>query len=287
MKKCVSKLLLFIPLLTLLLNSCNYFSNKHSKEEMKFVIVDNSIFPIINFDISKEIKPSITQYGINFRVINLNSDSLNSDTIIFDRTDFELSNSDTIYVDRNYILTIDEEITLKQLEAYFHKHSFNSRNLREKIYWMSRIPRAKIKEHKNSYGDVEGCWLVTPEGEYIPPEYWSYSINTSNISDNKYNIYSNRCVIASMSINHSSFEFMLYTPQLNMFDMDPYSRYKIKLNTNQEGGKFRMPNGKQLLLLVEVKSRIAFNRWGSFKYYSDFSPFHITKLNEVQFPKEN
>lgn len=278
---------LFLLISAMILSSCDSLFNKASEEEIKIVIVDSPVFPSFNAYFSKDLKPGITESGITFKVINSHSDTLNKDTVTFKRTDFDFSDRDTIYIEREYFLTIDEEITLKQLETYFQKNNYSYRNLREKIYWMSRISRAEIKESKNNFGDVDGCWLVTPEGEYIPPAYWSYSLNTYEFWDQKYNVFSKRCVIAQKSTKYSSIEFLLDAPSLNIIDLDPYYDYKIKLNTNQEGNKYKTRKGKELKILVNVKSSIAFTRWGNYLYYPDFSPFTIIGLKQAQFPRKN
>ncbi|MDY0278138.1 MAG: hypothetical protein RBQ97_08635 [Acholeplasma sp.] len=286
MEKNRFNIFLFILLIALTVSSCESLFKKDNEGEIKIVIADSPIFSSFYSFSSNELKSGITESGIAFKVVNRYSDTLNYDTLTYIREDFDFFDRDTIYIDREYYLTLDEEITLRQLEDYLRTNNYSYRNLREKVYWMSRISRAKIKENKNNFGDVEGCWLVTPESEYIPPDYWSYSLNTLKFLDQKYDIFSKRCVIAQKSAKYSSIEFLLFTPSLNIVDFDPYYNYKIKLNTNQEGSKYKTRKGQELAILVQVRSRIAINRWTGYSFYTDYSPFKIIKLKEAQFPRE-
>ncbi len=279
----IKRELILCILLAILASSCDKLLNKTQDGEIKIVIVERSIFPLSISSHLNEIKPGISESGITFKVIPMYSDTLKNDTITFTREDFDHIGMDTIYIDKNYFLTLDEEITLHQLEEYLRRNNYSYSQLHEHIYWMSRISRATIQENKNRYGDIEGCWLVTPEREYIPPDYWTYRKNTSGFSNQKYSIITKRCVIAEKVAKYSSIRFVLnFDPSFE--DFSSHYDEKITLSTTEYGNKYRTGKGRALKILVEMQSSIAITRYGQSWYYTDFSPFSIVHLKEASFP---
>lgn len=280
MKKIGLNKILVLLFLASISSSCESLL-KQPEEKMKFVVSDKSIFSKYS---SFSEKSGITQLDINFRVINFYSDTLNNDTLTFTREDFDDFDRDTIYIIRQYNLKLDEQITLRQLENYLSHNDYSYSNLREHVYWMARVSRGRIKENKNEFGDIKGCWLVTPEGEYVPPLYWSYNMDTYGLSKQKYNVKSNGIKIAEKRYKDNYIEFLLNLD--HPFLVDTKNR-EIVLNTDHEGSRFKTGNKRELHLTVTVRSKIAITRYGRILYYLDFSPFSVLELENTQFPRKN
>lgn len=149
---------------------CNLIKEK----KISYVISHDSVYLFHNgFLLNKPTNSGITSTG-EFAYIVKQQKTYpfgGRDTVSYDAKVMTDSNDSSFYQDR-FSLYLNEPITIKQLLHYFSLNDIPHLNLNEQLYQFCMLSHSSLKAAKNQFGDIEGYYVETPHGEFVPNEYF-------------------------------------------------------------------------------------------------------------------
>jgi hypothetical protein len=91
------------------------------------------------------------------------------DTLYFDHDNDRTI--DTVHFSMQTRLVLNRKINVNEIESLLSSCGINNHKLREHLFWMCELTKAKLIEDKNEFGDITG-YYAKHGNNYIPKDYW-------------------------------------------------------------------------------------------------------------------
>ena len=276
--------------------------SRNSDKEKAIIRNMESVFclesPSLNPSINKSGFQNSDNLFFTVKPTLIFKDNWKIDTVYFNFSDVNDMNG-SIVKEFDFQLSMDTCITVNRLETLLMNIGINNPGLKEKLFWLRELTNARLITVKNSFGDIEGYYLKTKNGDIVPKEYYLLEKMITPRTGEPCTGYTPQKIKLG-AINQDGNEIRMSLniihryPKLGKTLVEGPGGDKVELPI---GDHIEMPDDKAILisfngknayinanyeaigLFIFITTRITFLKNGQISYLPQYTPFKFKQLN--------